>query len=123
MHKDLEEISRMLKIISTRTCSIQDAEIVLSKVCQETTEKSRIQKNLEYMLRKLEMEKEFASLLESIVANCREEHCEKCLISKWCNSYRKQQQELEQEREALVYADFFCGAGGSGRGEQESNRR
>lgn len=112
MHKDLEEIKRILKSISPKTCLRHDAEIMLRKVCHKTTEESRMQKYDEYKLHKQELEREFACFMGSISEVCKEEQCEKCLISKWCNSFRIQQQKIEKERKALVYADFFCGAGG-----------
>ena len=112
MHKDLEEIKKILKRVPAGICSIRDAEIVLSKVCQETTEKSRMLKTEEYFAHKHEMELAFSSFLSSVIKNCNETQCEDCLIAKWCNSYRLKKQEFEVKRDALVYADFFCGAGG-----------
>ena len=67
MHKDLEEIKKILKRVPAGICSIRDAEIVLSKVCQETTEESRRLKTEEYFAHKHEMELAFSSFLSSVI--------------------------------------------------------
>lgn len=112
MHKDLEEIKRILKIYSSEKAQYDDTDYVLSRICRITKEESRKCKENEYRDSKDSMIEEFSNLIEIVVPGCKRGKCEDCIVSKWCNSYREKMQTFELNRDGLVYADFFCGAGG-----------
>ena len=111
MHKDLEEIMKIVKW-QKKKCSREEAIFVLGKICCRTKEPLRHEKHKEYQERKNELAGIFQEMLGDIVTNCMLGKCEQCILSKWCNTYRKIKQKDEQRRNGLSYADFFCGAGG-----------
>lgn len=112
MHKDLEEIKKMLSLFSGYTSSYEDTKFVLEKICKLTEEESRKGKAVEYEEIKDYLIDMFSECIGVISEQCYEGNCDECFISKWCNAYRENAQTKEINREGLVYADFFCGAGG-----------
>lgn len=112
MHKDLEEIKRMLSIFPADGSSYEETAYVLEKICKITGEESRKAKSVEYEENKDYLIESFSNDIGSITRHCCEGKCEECFISKWCNLYRENTQAKELIREELTYADFFCGAGG-----------
>ncbi len=111
MHKDLKDILKIANCVKKK-CSPEDSLFVLEKICSKTKEATRQEKCEELQEKKIELVECFKALLGGIVKSCRQGHCEQCIIAKWCNAYRKEEQKKEQKRKALTYADFFCGAGG-----------
>lgn len=112
MHKDLEEIKRLLSPFSGHVSSYNDTEYVLEKICKLTEEESRKGKAIEYGEIKDDLIEVFSERIGVISKLCHEGKCDECFISKWCNAYRENMQAKEINREGLTYADFFCGAGG-----------
>lgn len=112
MHKDLTEITKIMDLYSCENVSADDINYVIKKVCSKTHEQSRALKYDEYQHLGKEMAAIFAHMPQEVVDYCKNKKCESCIINKWCNTYRKEQQRKEERRKALTYADFFCGAGG-----------
>ena len=112
MHKDLVEINKILRLYSNKKSSFEDTEYVLSNICKKIDDESRNNKASEYEEDGNLLIEEFSNSVGTIVKLCKEEKCEECVVSKWCNKFREKMQKLENDREGLVYADFFCGAGG-----------
>ena len=112
MHKDLEEIKRILSIFSSIKASYEETAYILDKICKRTDEESRKSKALEYDEKKDYLINFFSTYMGEIAKHCQKGQCNECLISKWCNTYRENTQAKEYSREGLTYADFFCGAGG-----------
>ena len=111
MHKDLKEAMKIANCVKKK-CSPKDTLFVLEKVCSLTKEASRQVKHEEFQNKKNELVESFKKLLGYIALCCKQGSCEQCIISKWCNTYRKEEQKKEKKRRGLTYADFFCGAGG-----------
>lgn len=112
MHKDLEEIKKLLSLFSGYISSYEETEYVLDQICKLTEEESKKIKTVEYEENKDRMIEFFSDYVGIIAKQCREGKCNECFVSKWCNTYREHMQAKELEREGLTYADFFCGAGG-----------
>lgn len=113
MHKDLEEIKRVLSSFSGQVSSgYDDTKYVLEKVCKLTEEESRKGKAVDYAEETDYLTGFFSECIGVISKQCHEGKCDECFISKWCNAYRENMQTKELNREGLTYADFFCGAGG-----------
>lgn len=112
MHKDLEEIKRLLSLFPGHVSSNNDTQYVLEKICKLTEEESRKGKAVEYEEKKDDLIEAFSEYIGIISKGCHEAKCNECFISKWCNAYRENMQAKEINREGLTYADFFCGAGG-----------
>ena len=112
MHKDLEEIKRILEVCKKNEGISTYSEYILGKICAKTNDLGRSDKTQEYFLRKEYLVETFKNLLCIIEDCCKDDKCSACVISRWCNEYRNRQQQIEQDRRGLTYADFFCGAGG-----------
>lgn len=112
MHKDLEEIKRILEVCKKNEGISTYSEYILGKICAKTDDLGRSDKTQEYFLRKEYLVETFKNLLCIIEDCCKDDKCSACVISRWCNEYRNRQQQIEQDRRGLTYADFFCGAGG-----------
>jgi len=112
MHKDLEEIKKILIIYSSVKASYSDTEYVLDRICKMTDEESRKEKAIDYEASKTSLIEDFSQKIGVVSKQCLKQNCSECLISRWCNSFRENMQRIENERKGLVYADFFCGAGG-----------
>ena len=111
MHKDLKDIMKIASCIK-KNCSREDALFVLEKVCSMTKEKSRREKYDEFQINRDMLVHQFQDILGQIALCCKKGMCESCDISKWCNTYRNNEQKKEHDIIGLSYADFFCGAGG-----------
>ena len=111
MHKDLEDILKISSCIKKK-CNDEDTLFVLERICCATEEDSRKEKYDDFILRKNELIKCFDDLFGEIIKDCKHGLCDKCIISKWCNTYRISKQKIEEQRKSFIYADFFCGAGG-----------
>lgn len=112
MHKDFEEINRILSLFPKDNSTEEDVDQVVKNICKKTQEISRQKKLDEYNKEKEHLIKMYKSHVKLISSLCSSSGCDRCVISKWCNRYRLEQQILEEQRNALTYADFFCGAGG-----------
>lgn len=112
MHKDLEEIKKVVNVLPKKRCSKKNVCFVFDKICSPIDEISRRKKYEDYQKNIDELTNYFGNRLGGISKNCLEGKCALCSISKWCNYYRKQEQKRELRRKGLTYADFFCGAGG-----------
>ena len=112
MHKDLEDIKRIVNILPQEKKDYDRAAFVLEKICCSTDEVTRNEKAKNLAQNKDELIECFGAGLERIACLCKKDKCNKCDISKWCNYYRKKEQAKEFVRNDLTYADFFCGAGG-----------
>ena len=111
MHKDLEDIMKIACCVKKK-CSYEDALLVLEKICCLTCEKSKRDKYEEFHAEREVLSTNFQRVIGGIASYCKQGLCEKCIISKWCNFYRQEEQKKEKKRKGLTYADFFCGAGG-----------
>lgn len=112
MHKDLIELKKILYLFDVDDSEEQDVDIVFGNVCCKTYEISRIEKYADLCNSRKELYNTFSRHCKKISKLCREKQCNNCFISKWCNRYRMNIQQLEYDRKAPTYADFFCGAGG-----------
>lgn len=112
MHKDLEEIKKIANILPQEKKDIESIALVLERICCSTEEVSRNEKTKFFAQNRNELIESFAPGIGRVARLCKKEKCNKCDISKWCNYYRKKEQEKELVRDDLTYADFFCGAGG-----------
>lgn len=112
MNRDLIEIHKILEVVETNEGTHDDTSYVLDAVCANTSEKSRKEKVAEWNEHKEDYKKYFQKHMGAVYKICKMKSCDKCPISKWCNSYRNKVQSEELKKTGPTYADFFCGAGG-----------
>ncbi len=113
MHQDWKDLIRMFSLVEGETESLLETEAIIHKIGEQTDDQKRAEKYNYIQEHFDEVVSLFSGKFGSIKQICSKDDCRKCFANKWCNHYRnKVQKEEAVTSNRLIYADFFCGAGG-----------